>query len=78
MAQDKLRPAINFFNSENEQNSSNSSLYQTEGTNNGSAASQPAAWQSTQANLTWDVDTIDLNNGSVPAVLYSSGSFSTG
>ena len=78
MEQRKFRSPIIPLNSENEQNSSNSSLYQTEGTNNGSAASQPAAWQSTQANLTWDVDTIDLNNGSVPAVLYSSGAYPQG
>ena len=49
MEQDKLRPAVNFFNSENEQNSSNGS-YQTEG----------------------------ANNGSVPAVPYSSGAYPQG
>lgn len=78
MEQRKFRSPIIPLNSENEQNSSNSSLYQTEGTNNGSAASQPAAWQSTQANLTREVDTIDLNNGSIPAVPYSSGAYPQG
>lgn len=77
MEQDKLRPTVNFFDSENEQNSSNGS-YQTEGTKNGNAVSQQEVGQPTQANLTWDVSDIKLYGGPVSAGQYPQGTYPQG